>query len=96
MYEMNIRHVSANETRIPELAQGEAIVVNRYGESNRKAVILHPDDFDLLQRYRRMFGERVPYDLRLTDTAIAAHTLGERGADEPDLDSESLAIALSE
>jgi hypothetical protein len=33
--------------------------------------------------------------MRLTDTAIAAHDLGESGADEPDLDLESLDRALS-
>jgi hypothetical protein len=91
---MHIRQVAANETRIPEPRPGEAIVVSRYGNSQRKAVIIHPDDFDLFERYRRMFGEREPYEMRLTDTALAAHELGERGADEPDLDGESLDIAL--
>jgi hypothetical protein len=90
------KQIAANETRFPQPAAGEAIVVNRYGESNRKAVIIHPDDFDLFARYRRIFGERTPYELRLTDTAIAAHELGESGADEPELDAESLALALSE
>lgn len=96
MYEMNSKHLPANQIRIPEPTPGEAIVVDRYREGNRKAVILHPEDFDLLERYRRIFGERVPYELRLTDTAIAAHALGERGDDEPDLDTESLDIALAE
>lgn len=43
-----------------------------------------------------MFGEREPYELRLTDVALAAHRRGEDGADEPDLDTESLDIALDE
>ncbi len=93
---MKARSIPANETRFPEPVAGEAIVVNRYGKGNRKAVIIHPDDFDLLARYRRMFGEREPYEMRVTDTAIAAHRCGERGADEPDLDTESLDIALAE
>jgi hypothetical protein len=38
---------------------------------------------------------REPYELRLTDTALASHELGERGADEPDLDIESLDRALN-
>lgn len=93
---MRTRSVRANATRFPEPAAGEAIVVNRYGEANRKAVIIHPDDFELFERYRRIFGEHEPYEMRLTDTAIAAHQLGEAGADEPDLDTESLDIALAE
>lgn len=93
---MKTTEIPANQTRFPEPAAGEAIVVNRYGENNRKAVIIHPDDFELFERYRRIFGERIPYELRLTDTAIAAHELGETGRDEPEIDSESLGFALSE
>jgi hypothetical protein len=92
---MRTRHLSANETRFPEPRAGEAIVVSRYAESHRKAVILHPDDFDLFERYRSIFAAREPYELRLTDTALAAHELGESGADELDLDLESLDRALS-
>jgi hypothetical protein len=90
------RQIPANRTRFPSPHAGEAIVVSHYGESRRKAVIIHPDDFALFERYRRMFGEREPYEMRLTDTAIAAHRSGESGADEPDLDTASLDIALSE
>jgi hypothetical protein len=92
---MRTKQVTANETRFPEPQAGEAIVVSKYAESRRKAVILHPDDFDLFERYRSIFAAREPYELRLTDTALAAHELGERGADEPDLDVESLDRALS-
>jgi hypothetical protein len=92
---MRTKQISANETRFPEPEAGEAIVVSKYGESRRKAVILHPADFDLFERYRRIFAAREPYEMHLTDTAFAAHELGERGADEPDLDLASLDRALS-
>lgn len=92
---MNVRHVPANETRFPEPQPGEAIMVSKYGDDKRKAVIMHPHDFDLFERYRRIFAVREPYEMRITDTAVAAHELGERGADEPDLDVESLDRALS-
>lgn len=88
------RHVQANETRLPEPEAGEAIVVSKYGDDRRKAVILHPDDFDLFERYRRIFAAREPYEMRMSDIAVAAHELGERGADEPDLDLDSLDRAL--
>lgn len=85
----------AKETRFPEPEAGEAIVVSKYGDERRKAVILHPDDFDLFERYRRIFAAREPHEMRVTDTAVAAHELGERGADESDLDTESLDLALT-
>lgn len=91
---MRTRQVASNETRIPEPEPGEAIVVSKYGEDRRKAVILHPDDFDLFERYRRIFS-REPYEMRLTDTAILAHRAGELGSDETSIDLESLERALS-
>jgi len=67
--------------------------VSKYGDDRRKAVILHPD-FDLLERYRRIFAAREPYEMRVSDIAVAVHDLGEHGADEPDLDLDSLDRAL--
>lgn len=92
---MNVRHVPATQTRFPEPQAGEVILVSKYGEEKRKAVIMHPDDFDLFERYRRIFALREPYEMRVSDTALAAHELGEHGADEPDLDLKSLDRALS-
>lgn len=91
---MRTRQIPSNETRFPEPQPGEAVVVSKYGEERRKAVILHPDDFDLFERYRRIFS-REPFEMRLTDTAIVAHRAGERGADETTLDLESLERALT-
>lgn len=91
---MTTIEVPATQTRFPTPVAGQAIVVNRYGSANRKAVILHPDDFDLFERYRRIFGARVPHELTLTETAIVANQLAERGGDEPDLDIASLDVAL--
>ncbi len=91
---MTTIEVPATQTRFPTPVAGQAIVVNRYGSAHRKAVIIHPEDFDLFERYRRIFGARVPHELSLTETAIEANRLGERGADEPDLDVASLDLAL--
>jgi hypothetical protein len=55
---------------------------------------MHPEDFDLFERYRRIFDARVPHELTLTETAITANQVAERGGDEPDLDIASLDIAL--
>lgn len=88
------RHVTANETRFPQPQPGEVIVVTKYGQSGRKAVIVHPDDFDLLERYRRIFARHEPYEMKLSATALAAHDLGERGEDESEIDHEALDRAL--
>jgi hypothetical protein len=78
---------------VPTPEPGEAIVVCKYGDERRKAVILHPEDFDLFERYRRIFG-RIPFELQLTETAIAAHRLGERDAPHA-IDVASVERALS-
>ncbi|MBS1881497.1 MAG: hypothetical protein JSS97_00905 [Actinobacteria bacterium] len=77
---------------MPTPEPGEAIVVSKYGEERRKAVILHPDDFDLLESYRRILG-RIPFELKLTETAIEAHRLAEK-ADVQELDLASLDRAI--
>lgn len=92
---MRTKQVQANQTRLPEPEAGEAIIVSKYGEDRRKAVILHPDDFDLFERYRRIFAAREPYEMRVSKVALAVHELGETGADEPDLDVASLDRALT-
>lgn len=86
------RNVASNETRIPTPEPGEAIVVSKYGEDRRKAVVLHPDDFDLFERYRRILG-RIPFELKLTETAIQVHRLSEQ-ASGGDLDPASLERAF--
>jgi hypothetical protein len=88
------RQVPSNDTRVPEPEAGEAIVVCKYGSERRKAVILHPDDFDLFLRYRRLFGS-VPHELRLSEAAITAHRLADQEASQKPLDVDSVQRAVS-
>lgn len=83
---MKTREVSANETRLPEPAIGEAIVVSRYSHDRRKAVILHPEDFALFERLLGVFGEERPAELSLSDTEVEAHRIGEAGEDIEEFD----------
>jgi hypothetical protein len=94
MMRMRTKQITANESRFPEPSAGEAIVVSKYADGRRKAVILHPTDFDLFEHYRRIFAQQEPYEMRISATALAAHELGERGADETALDLDSLDLAL--
>lgn len=93
---MQTRSVPANDVRIPDPVSGEAISVEKYGGKARKAVVLHPADFDLFVRLLEIFEDGRPYELALTDTALAAHALGESGKDEAEIDYESLSLALGE
>jgi hypothetical protein len=92
---MNERIVTANEVRIPTPLSGEAILVTKHA-SRVKAVVLHPADYERLGRLVDLLGDDEPYELRLTETALEAHRLGETGADELEPDFESLDLALSE
>jgi hypothetical protein len=89
------RPVSANDVRIPEPVAGEAIAVEKYRGRRTKAVLLHPSDFELFERLLELF-DRAPSELRLGDTALALHKLGEAGQDEQELDYDSLRLALGE
>jgi hypothetical protein len=89
------RPVSANDVRIPEPVPGEAIAVEKYRGRSKKAVLLHPADFELFERLLELF-DRTPSELRLTETALELHELGETGKDEREIDYESLRLALGE
>ena len=92
---MRTRPISANDVRIPEPVPGEAIAVEKYRGRSKKAVLLHPADFELFERLLELF-DRMPSELRLTDTALELHDLGETGKDERKIDYESLRLALGE
>jgi hypothetical protein len=91
---MRTKQITANESRFPAPRAGEAIVVSKYADGRRKAVILHPADFDLFERYRRIFAQQKPYEIQISTTALTAHELGENGEDEIGLDLDSLDLAL--
>lgn len=91
---MRTRAVAANDVRIPEPVPGEAISVEKHGGRRRKAVLLHPSDFDRFQRLLEIFEDSRPYELELTEAALVAHALGERGEDEAEIDLDSLSRAL--
>jgi hypothetical protein len=91
---MRERAIKAAEVRLPAPVAGEAILVTKH--ANRvKVVLLHPDDYERLGRLLDLFGEEQPFELQLTETALAAHRLGEAGEDAHELDLESLERALS-
>lgn len=81
---MRTRVVAANEVRIPEPANGELVVVERYGKPY--AAVIGATELDLFQRMLAMFGEHQPSELSLSDTALAVHRASEAGEDLEEFD----------
>jgi hypothetical protein len=54
-----------------------------------------PTDSHMRWTNNKIFAAREPYEMRVTEMAVAAHEVGERGADETEIDLESLDRALS-
>lgn len=66
--------VPSNDVRLPQPEAGTAVVVERYGSGQVKAVILHPEDFDRLQAGAEALEELAAVPAAaLTDLAARAH-----------------------
>jgi hypothetical protein len=76
---VHTRTVSASEVRIPELAAGELIIIERYGKPY--AALIDTESLQLFQRLLAMFGEHRPAELMLSETALAVHRASEAGED---------------
>ena len=76
---VNTRSVTANEVRLPDMAEGEAVIVERYGKPY--AAVIGAEEFKLFQRLLAMFGERQPSELSLSDAELAVHRSSEAGED---------------
>lgn len=91
------RHVSANSVRVPNVAPGHAVIVDRYSDAHPKAVVIHPDDFALLQAARAVI--EAPFRAGLpepTELEVQLHRTGEIGGDEIAPDTASMLAALGE
>jgi hypothetical protein len=87
--------VSANEVRVPAPAPGQAILVTKHG-TRTKAVVMHPDDFELVRSWLDLLSRVVPSELKLSELELEVHRRGERGEDELEFDYEALERALEE
>lgn len=81
---MLTRSVAANEVRLPEIADGEAVIIERYGKPY--AAVIGVAEFDLFQRMLAMFGESQPSELSLSDAELAVHRSSEAGVDVEEFD----------
>lgn len=81
---MRTKRVTANEVRLPEMHDGEVVLVERYGKPY--AAVISASELELFQRFLDMFGERQPSELSLSDTELAVHRASEAGEDVEEFD----------
>jgi HPt (histidine-containing phosphotransfer) domain-containing protein len=81
---MRTKRVTANEVRIPDLNDGEVVLIERYGKPY--AAVITASELDLFQRLLAMFGEFQPSELSLSDAELAVHRRSEAGEDIEEFD----------
>jgi hypothetical protein len=72
--------------------EGTALRVARY--RNVKAVIIHPDDFDMIETLIDAYRSRPPVELSLSELELRAHAATEAHERADDYDYAGLAAAL--
>jgi hypothetical protein len=71
-------HTKANNVRVPQPKQGEALLVERYSSEHLKAVILHPEDFAALQASSELLEDvAAAKGAELTELGARAHRIAE-------------------
>ena len=87
--------IASNNVRLPAPKRGEALFVTHYAGGRVRAVVLHPDDFSLVETLVDAYESRPPSELGLSDLALRGHALTEeRGGVEDDSYYADLALAL--
>jgi hypothetical protein len=86
--------IPANEVRLPEAVPGTALRITRYGQV--KAVVVHPDDFDMIEILIDAYRSRPPVESSLSDLELRAHAATESPDAAGDYDYAGLAAALDE
>lgn len=75
---LNETYTKANNVRVPQPKQGEALFVGRYSLEHVKAVVLHPEDFAQLRASSEVLDEvSATEGGELSDLAARAHRIAE-------------------
>ena len=83
-----------NDVRLPPIAEGEVVVVGRYGHDRPKAVVLHPNDYAVLREMAVITGQLETW-ASLSEGALEARELEDRPRDDRLVeDSASIAELL--
>ena len=83
-----------NDVRLPPIAEGEVVVVGRYGHDKPKAVVLHPNDYATLRETAVIVGQ-LETSGSLSEGALEAREVEDRPRDDRLVeDSASIAELL--
>jgi hypothetical protein len=91
---MLYQNIPANDVRLPAPVEGTALRVTRYGQV--KAVVVHPQDFDMIETLIDAYRSRPPVEPSLTDLELRAHAATEAHETADDYDYAGLAAALDD
>lgn len=91
---MLYRDIPANEVRLPGAVEGTAQRVTRYGEV--KAIIVHPNDFDLIETLIDAYRSRPPVEPSISELELRAHAATDAHETPDDYDYAGLAAALDD
>lgn len=86
--------IPANDVRLPEPVAGTALRVTRYGQV--RAVVVHPEDFDIIETLIDAYRARPPVEPTLSDTELRAHAATDAHETTDDYDYHGLAAALGQ
>lgn len=76
------RHVAANDVRVPAVASGEVLVVDRYGVERPKAVVMNPADYIHLREIAALVDEAGMLTATLSPGALEAREVEDRPDDD--------------
>lgn len=89
---MLYQDLPANDARLPEIAPGTVLRVTRYGRV--KAVVVHPEDFEMIETLIDAYRSRPPVELSLSALELRVHAATEAREDDAEYDYDGLAAAL--
>ena len=86
--------IPAGDVRLPDAVEGTALRVTRYGQC--RAVIVHPEDFQMIETLIDAYRSRPPVESSLSELELRAHAATEAHETADDYDYAGLAAALDD
>lgn len=89
---MLVREVAANEIRLPDPVEGVVQRITRYGQA--KALVIHPNDFAIIEALVDAYRAHPPDELEISDRELRAHAATDAPETADEYDYAGLAAAL--
>jgi len=89
---MLVHEVAANEVRLPDPVEGVVQKVTRYGQV--KALVIHPNDFAMIETLIDAYRAHPPDELEISDRELRVHAATDAPETADEYDYAGLAAAL--